>query len=137
MHLSFTVIFFICTIIFKEIDNRSIIDVILKLAGYTYGPLLGLFIFGVFTKRFIKDELVLPIAIAAPVLMFCLDLINNADWYVKKLNLSGSFGESLTQLQGIFSGYKIGLELLLLNGLLTFALLFLFSKKEKSVIHAA
>jgi Na+/proline symporter len=131
VHLLFTVLFFVCTMVFKWIDNRSIIDVILKLAGYTYGPLLGLFIFGVFTKRVIDDRKVLPIAIIAPIIMLIIDLINNADFYIKKLALSPSTAATLEGMQKIFGGYKIGLELLLMNGLLTFGLLMLFSNKSK------
>lgn len=131
VHLSFALIFFACTMIFKWIDDKSIIDVILKLAGYTYGPLLGLFSFGILTRRFIPDRLVLPVCIAAPLLTLALDLLNNAEWFIKKLTLQGPFAESLLSAsQRIFSGYKIGIELLILNGLITFLLLMLFSKKR-------
>ncbi len=130
IHLMMTMIFFACTIIFKLINDKSIIDVILKLAGYTYGPLLGLFMFGILTKRGIKDSIVFPICVVAPLLTFCLDLINNADWYIKKLKLSGGFADSILQVQQGFGGYKIGVELLIVNGLLTFALLWLFGYKQ-------
>ncbi len=132
VHITFTIIFFICTLIFKAINDKSIIDVILKLAGYTYGPLLGLFMFGILTKRNIKDGLVLPICIVAPILILVLDMINNADWFIKKLNITGGFADNLTSMQSIFGGYKIGIELLILNGLLTFILLFIASKKVQN-----
>jgi len=132
VHLIFALIFFLCVMIFKLIDDKSIIDVILKLAGYTYGPLLGLFSFGILTKRSIKDSIVMPLCIIAPLLTLVLDMINNADWFIKKLTLSGSFADTLTSLSAaIFGGYKIGIELLVINGLFTFFLLLLFSKKER------
>jgi Na+/proline symporter len=51
VHISFALIFLICILIFKWVDNKSIVNTVLELAGYTYGPLLGLFAFGIFTKR--------------------------------------------------------------------------------------
>ena len=107
VHLSFAVIFFLCIMIFKWIDDKSIIDVILKVAGYTYGPLLGLFLFGIFTKRMLpQNALIGVISIAAPVISYILS-VNGTNW---------------------FNGYSIGIELLLINGLLTFAGLLLVSK---------
>jgi Na+/proline symporter len=130
VHLIFALLFFICVMIFKIIDDKSIIDVILKVAGYTYGPLLGLFSFGILTKRIINDKHVLPLCILAPLLTIVLDLINNADWFIKKLTLQGALQERLTWLSAtIFGGYKIGIELLVINGLITFFLLYLFSKR--------
>jgi SSS family transporter len=137
IHLVFTVIFFVCVMVFKAIDDKSIIDVILKLAGYTYGPLLGLFMFGILTKRNIKDSFVLPIAIASPVIILVLDMINNADWFIKKLKLDGGLADTLTSMQGMFGGYKIGVELLVLNGLLTFTLLYLFGNNSKARVLVA
>lgn len=134
IHLIFAFIFFLCVMIFKLIDDKSIIDVILKLAGYTYGPLLGLFSFGILTKRFINDKIVMPLCIIAPLLTLVLDMINNAEWFIKKLTLTGGFAEQLTSLSAtIFGGYKIGIELLVINGLITFCLLLLFSKKKNTI----
>lgn len=131
VHLSFTVLFFMCVMVFKYINDKSIIDVILKLAGFTYGPLLGLFMFGILTKKQIKDSLTLPICIFSPIIVFFLDFINNADWYIKKLKLVGSFAENLqTTSNNSFKGYHIGIELLIINGLITFLLLYIFSKKN-------
>jgi Na+/proline symporter len=107
VHLSFAVIFFLCIMIFKWINDKSIIDVILKVAGYTYGPLLGLFLFGIFTKRVLRQNaLMVIICITAPGLSYILSL-NASNW---------------------FNNYNIGIELLLINGLLTFAGLLLVSK---------
>jgi Na+/pantothenate symporter len=132
VHLSFAVLFFLCVLIFKWIDDKSIIDVILKLAGYTYGPLLGMFAFGIFTKRTPKDQWVLWVCLLSPIIIFGIDFINNAEWFAKKLALSEGTATSLIQLSDrIFSGFKIGIEILILNGLLTFLGLWLISSKQK------
>lgn len=129
VHFSFTVIFFLCVIAFKWINDKSIIDVILKVAGYTYGPLLGLFAFGIFTKRSINDKLSLLVCIIAPLLVIGLDIVNNADWFVHKLSLTGNFANSIKTLSDkVFHGFKIGIELLIVNGLFTYIGLYLISK---------
>lgn len=111
VHLSFALVFFIAVMVFKWIDNKSIIDVILKVAGFTYGPLLGLFAFGILTKRQIEDKLAIYICLAAPALIMVLDYINqNTTW---------------------FGGFRIGYELLIYNGLLTFVGLMLISKRNR------
>ena len=108
VHLSFTIVFLICIIIFKMIDNKSIIYVILDLAGYTYGPLLGLFAFGILTKRIFKDGIVVTvICLIAPCLSYLLSKYS----------------------ANILGGYQVGIELLIINGLLTFIGLFMISKK--------
>jgi SSS family transporter len=110
VHLSFTAIFMLCVIVFKWINNKSIINVILDLAGYTYGPLLGLFAFGILTRRKLKDgPAVTLVCLLAPVLCYVLSR-NAAAW---------------------FGGYQIGFELLLINGLITFAGLWLLSEKPR------
>ncbi|HUM66394.1 MAG TPA: sodium:solute symporter, partial [Chitinophagaceae bacterium] len=108
VHLIFTIVFFICILIFKLIDNKSIIYVILDLAGYTYGPLLGLFAFGILTKRVIKDGLVVTvICLVAPVLSYLLSKYS----------------------ANVLGGYQVGIELLIINGFLTFMGLMLISGK--------
>ncbi|WP_029298853.1 sodium:solute symporter [Chryseobacterium hispalense] len=107
IHLLVALSFLIMVIIFKVINDNSMIGLILKLAGFTYGPLLGLFAFGIFTKYKVKDKLVPFVCIAAPLISFFIDK------YQEKL-----FGE-----------FKIGLELLIINGLLTFIGLWLIRKK--------
>ena len=84
------------------------IGVILKVAGYTYGPLLGLFAFGILTKRKVNDRLVPIIAIAAPLICYLID--------VNQKTLLG--------------GFEIGLELILINGLLVFLGLLIFSRPQ-------
>lgn len=107
VHISFAIIFFLCIMGFKWINDKSIIMVILTLAGYTYGPLLGLFLFGIYTKRSLpQNKWIVVICLAAPALSYLLSL-NAAHW---------------------FNGYSIGLELLLINGLITFAGLLVVSK---------
>ncbi|GAB0157142.1 sodium:solute symporter [Chryseobacterium sp. Alg-005] len=107
VHLLVALSFLIMVVIFKVINDNSMIGLILKLAGFTYGPLLGLFAFGIFTKYKVKDKLVPYICIAAPVISYFID-----------------------KYQGnIFGDFKIGLELLIINGLLTFIGLLLIRKK--------
>lgn len=112
VHLSFTIVFLFCILIFFRIGDRSIIDRILDLAGYTYGPLLGLFSFGIFTKRALPNSyLITAVCIISPLLCIVLSQ-NAAKW---------------------FSGYQIGIELLLINGIITFLGLLLISKKPEPV----
>ena len=109
VHFTMTVIFFLCILIFREINSRSIIDKILDLAGYTYGPLLGLFAFGILTKRSLPNSIIIAlIALASPVLCYLLQ----------------------TNSAAILGGYKIGIEILLVNGTLTFLGLLIISKKS-------
>lgn len=131
VHFSFALLFFIMVMLFKWIDNKSIIDVILKVAGFTYGPLLGLFAFGILTKRRINDKLAIYVCIAAPLLILGIDFINNIGWYVLQLKLSGTWIEDVKNLSTtLFGKFKIGYELLIYNGLLTFLGLLLISKKS-------
>lgn len=132
VHISFAVLFFICVLIFKWIDNKSIIDVILRLAGYTYGPLLGLFAFGIFTKRSLKDRWSLAVCLTSPLLVLVLDIINNPEWFASKLGLTEALLEKLNSISmSIFSGFKFGIEILLINGIITFMGLWFISSKTK------
>jgi Na+/proline symporter len=133
VHFTFAFVFFMCVLIFKWINDKSIIDVILKVAGYTYGPLLGMFAFGILTKRQIKDKWSIWICLLSPILVFALDFINNIEWYAKKLMLSVETSTYWTDLSfSLFSGYKIGFELLIINGLFTFIGLWLISSRKPS-----
>jgi Na+/proline symporter len=110
VHFAFAAIFFLCVMVFKWVNNKSIIDVILKVAAYTYGPLLALFSFGIFTKRSLGEgAYILAVCIAAPVACYFLDRYSTE----------------------IFSGYKIDNELLLINGALTFLGLWMVSKQSE------
>ena len=83
------------------------IGVILKVAAYTYGPLLGLFTFGIITKKNVYDKLVPVVCIAAPIICFFIDKFQKE----------------------LFGNFQIGSELLILNGLITFTGLLMISKK--------
>ena len=107
VHLTFAVVFLICIMVFYKLNDNSIIDKILDLAGYTYGPLLGLFAFGIFTKKQLSNSLAITlVCLIAPVLSYILSM-NAKEW---------------------FNGYQIGIELLIINGLFTFIGLFIISK---------
>jgi Na+/proline symporter len=131
VHLSFAILFFVCVMFFKWINDKSIIDVILKVAGYTYGPLLGLFAFGILTNRQVQDKKVLMICLLAPLLIFGIDFVNNAEWFIKKINIGAPFADTLKSLStNIFSGFKLGIEILIINGILTFCGLWIISKEK-------
>lgn len=135
VHNTFAFVFLLCVFFFREVDNGSLIDVLLKIAGFTYGPLLGLFAFGILTKRTVAQKAPLMICIVALVLTLLLDVINNYQWYVPKLGLSDNTAQSLQRIsESIFGGYKIGVELLIVNATITFALLFTVSRKETKKI---
>ncbi|HPH38094.1 MAG TPA: sodium:solute symporter, partial [Sediminibacterium sp.] len=107
VHLTFAAIFLVFVLIFKWVNDPSMIGLLLKIAAYTYGPLLGLFTFGIITKRVVKDALVPYVCIAAPIICFIIDK------YQKSL----------------LGSYEVGLELLIINGTITFLGLILISKK--------
>ena len=107
-HLGFSVILFFIIILFYIINDSSVIEAIYKAAGYTYGPLLGLFAFGFLTKRDIRDNLAPYICIASPILTYIINA-NSVAW---------------------FNGYKFDFEILILNGLITFVGLWAISYKK-------
>lgn len=111
VHVGFSVLFLVIIVVFREVNERSVIDAVLNVAGYTYGPLLGLFTFGLFTKFQVKDKLVPVVCVLSPILSYIISL-NSQEW---------------------FGGYKFGLEILILNGMLTFIGLLLVSKRGERV----
>ena len=127
VHFSFAVVFFIMVLLFKAINDKLIIDFILKFAGITYGPLLGLFSFGILTKKYLNDKLIWTVCIIAPLLALGLDMLSSPEWYEKKLHISLGL-KSISE--NIFHGYKIGNELILINGIFTFFGLLLISQKD-------
>jgi Na+/proline symporter len=127
VHFTFAFIFFIMVLIFKFINDKLIIDFILKFAGVTYGPLLGLFAFGILTKRKLNDKLIWTVCIVAPLIVLGIDMLSSPEWYEKKLHLKLGL-DSLSA--SLFNGYKIGNELILINGILTFIGLWFISKKS-------
>ena len=96
-HIGIAVVFGMFILLFKTLNSTSVIDAIYILCSYTYGPLLGLFAFGLFTRRKPCDKLVPYIAVASPIVCFALEKTAMQCW-----------------------GYKFGYELLMINGLLTF-----------------
>jgi len=74
VHLGFTILFIIVILALNAVSNTAVITLLFKIAGYTYGPLLGLFLFGLFTDLKIRDRFVLPICLAAPVLTFAIEI---------------------------------------------------------------
>lgn len=108
VHVAFAVLYLLVIIAFRPFHTQSLIDTLFDVAGFTYGPLLGLFCFGLFTKRRTRDKWVPVVAILSPVICYILKLYSQ-DW---------------------FGGYKFGFELLIINGLITFIGLLAMSKKE-------
>lgn len=109
IHIGFAVLYLFVIILFRPFHNESLIDKIFEIAGYTYGPLLGLYSFGLFVKnRKPIDKFVPVIAIASPIISYLLN----------------HFSKEL------FFGYQFGFEILIVNGLLTFTALLLISKKQ-------
>lgn len=132
IHNLFALIFLGFIFFFRLVDNGSLIIILLKLAGYTYGPLLGLFAFGILTRRSSAAGWPIWASLIAIVLTLGIDLLNNPAWYAVRLNLSENITQSLIQWSdNIFHGYKIGVELLAVNALITFGLLFVNSTKQK------
>ena len=110
IHILFSFILVMVIIVFDLLfKDVSVIWELFKAAGYTYGPLLGLFAFGILTKTHLKDRYVWIIAIGAPIVSYFINIYS-----VELLN-----------------GYQIGFEILIVNGLLTFLGLFIISEKRK------
>jgi len=107
VHIGFSILIFLIIVVFRIINNDSVITAVFTVAGYTYGPLLGLYSFGLFTKWQIKDSWVPFIAIVAPVLTY----------------LASYYSSS------IIPGYNMGFEVLILNGFLTFVGLMIIRRK--------
>jgi Na+/proline symporter len=128
VHLAFAVLFFLLVLVFKAINDKLIIDFILKFAGITYGPLLGLFAFGILTHKSIKKEWIWTVCILAPALVLGLDILSSPEWYEKKLHITLGLNEISNN---IFNGYKIGNELILINGFVTFLGLLLITNKSQ------
>jgi len=126
VHFTFAAVFFVMVLIFKAINDKLIIDFILKFAGITYGPLLGLFSFGILTKRNLNEKLIWTVCIIAPLMALGLDMLSSPEWYEKKLHVSLGL-QSISE--SVFHGYKIGNELILINGIFTFFGLLLISRK--------
>ena len=110
VHISISVLLFIVILIVNHLNNDSIISTLFLLASFTYGPLLGLFAFGLFTKREILDKYVPFIVLLSPFLSYLLYV------YDKQ----------------ILNGFDFGPDLIIVNGLITFVLLYLISTNDQS-----
>jgi len=106
-HILFSVILFAVILIFKLINDESVISALFKVAGYTYGPLLGLYAFGLFTEWKIKDKWIIPVVVLAPLLSYVLQVYAPIWW-----------------------GFHFGFELLIVNGALCFLGMCLIRKRE-------
>lgn len=110
VHIGFSLLMFAVIVLFRIINDKSVVSAVFTVAGYTYGPLLGLFAFGILTKRKVVDRYVPVICVMAPVVCYVLNHYSK-EW---------------------FGGYQFGFELLLLNGALVFMGLFLNSIKNSN-----
>ena len=106
VHIGFSLLFYVVILIFRQVNSKEVITAVFDIAGYTYGPLLGLYAFGMFNKRPVLDRAVPFICLASPVLTYIVNE-NSAAW---------------------FGGYQFGFERLLLNGLFAYAGLWAVSK---------
>ncbi|SFW63795.1 sodium:solute symporter [Cellulophaga fucicola] len=113
VHIGFTLLMFLVIIIFNAFNDTSVVSAVFKVAGFTYGPILGLYAFGLITKKKVKDKLVPLVCIIAPILSIILNY-NSEKW---------------------FNGFKFGFEILLVNAFLTMLGLFIISKKTILPLH--
>jgi SSS family transporter len=109
VHFSFAFLLFLVIVLFKSINDQAVVGKLFTVAGYTYGPLLGLFAYGLFTKNSVKDKWVPVVCILSPIICYILNA-NSVQW---------------------LNGYKFGFELLILNGIITFIGLVVLRKENK------
>ena len=108
VHVMFSVLLFVVILAFNAINDQSVITAVFRVAGYTYGPLLGLYAFGLYTNIVVKDHLVPWVCVISPLLCYIIDS-NSAQW---------------------FSGFEFGFFILIVNGLLTFIGLLLIKRSD-------
>jgi hypothetical protein len=106
-HIAMTVVMGIVIIIFEALNKTSVVDAVYILASYTYGPILGMFAFGILNKSKIKDKYIPYIAIAAPIVCYILDK-NSVEW---------------------FNGYQFSYELLIMNALFVYIGMWFIKKR--------
>jgi hypothetical protein len=107
VHVGFSLLLFVIIVLFKYLIDIAAINALFKAAGYTYGPILGLFTYGIIFKRKIKDKWVILVCILSPIATYLLDS-NAANW---------------------FNGFQFGNTIIALNGILTMIGLWIISKK--------
>lgn len=110
VHMAVAALFMVFILVFRAVNSTSVIDAIYILCGYTYGPLLGLFSFGLLTRRSVNDRWVPAVAVASPLLCFAIETATRC-----------------------LTGYQFGYELLMLNGALTFAGLWILGPRNESL----
>ena len=106
-HIAFSFLLFLVIMIFRIINDQSVVVAVFKAAGYTYGPLLGLFAFGFLTKKNVKDRWVPLVTLCSPFLAWGMDILS----------------------RNLFNGYQIGFELIIINGAITYIGLLTIQKK--------
>ena len=129
VHLGMSVVLLVVILLLNETVSTNAIDQILKFASFTYGPLIGLFAFGIFTKRKLKkDKLSIYATVIAILLTSALYLITNK---------TAEISQFLNLQQPLNLGFNIGAELILYNSLITFVTLYLFSEKNSETVLVA
>ncbi|MBI9059133.1 MAG: sodium:solute symporter [Labilibaculum sp.] len=112
IHLMFSAIMFVVIVVFSMINDQSVVTAVFKVAGYTYGPLLGLFAFGLGSSRIVRDKWVPLICVLSPIITYIIS----------------------TYSEQLLWGYRFGFELLIVNGLITFLGLVLISERKRMVM---
>lgn len=107
VHVGFALVLFVVILLFEAVNNRSVIWAVLKAAGFTYGPLLGLYAFGLYVKRQVRDQAIPWICLTSPIVSYGIDRVS-PEWF----------------------GYTFGFEIVILNGLITFVGLWLASERN-------
>lgn len=115
VHIGFSLLLMLVIVIFKLINDESVVTAVFKIAGYTYGPLLGLYAFGLFIRRDLQDKLVPAVCFVAPILTYIIN-VNSKEW---------------------FWGYEFGFEILILNGFITILGLLAISRPSADVLEPA
>ncbi|MDQ3290967.1 MAG: sodium:solute symporter [Bacteroidota bacterium] len=112
VHIGFSLLLMLVIVIFKIINDESVVTAVFKIAGYTYGPLLGLYAFGLFIRRNLQDRFVPIVCFLAPIITYIIN-INSKEW---------------------FWGYEFGFEILILNGFITILGLLSISRPTTQVL---
>ena len=112
VHIGFSLLLMLVIVIFKLINDESVVTAVFKIAGYTYGPLLGLYFFGLFIKRNLQDKLVPVVCFLAPIITYIFNA-NSKEW---------------------FYGYEFGFEILILNGFITILGLLAISRPASAIL---
>ncbi len=118
VHIGVAILLLLVIIVLKHTTDKSAIDLLMTLAGFTYGPLIGLFFFGIISKREVRDKFIPMVCLVSVMICVLLWLFSAGGYAVGK------------DQPGIFGYYKIGVEMIVINALITFFLFFAFSKNK-------